>query len=234
MPTDEVLHTWHDISLSPFTHLLMDQIQLVALAFMVIVYILKVRWLLSYPAASERTAPRGDRDKAIRYAYLTLGMPWTMESTSRQWPRYLEFVLFHIGAAVCITVTFIMPYAPQWIAHPAVVLVLRVVVVLALASGMIRLIRRLVIPHLRVISSPDDYFSMALLNVWLVAAFFALPQNSEPWLIGFFGTTAFFLFYVPFSKISHYLLWPFIRYYQGKHFGHRGVFPKNAAVQKGV
>ena len=227
MPEVHALHTWHDIPMSSFTHHLMDQIQLVALAFMLIVYIIKVRWLLSFPAGKERTPARGDHDRAIRYAYLQLAMPWSMESTSQQWPRYVEFVLFHIGAAICIGVTFIMPYAPQVLAHPATILVLQVFVVLAFISGMIRLMRRIFVPHLRVISSPDDYFSMILLNVWLVTAFFSLPQNNEVWLIGFFGTTAFFLFYVPFSKISHYLLWPFIRYYQGKHFGHRGVYPKN-------
>jgi hypothetical protein len=44
-------------------------------------------------------------------------------------------------------------------------------------------------------------------------------------LIAFFGLTAFFLVYVPFSKISHYVYWPFIRYYVGKHLGHRGAYP---------
>ena len=82
--------------------------------------------------------------------------------------------------------------------------------------------------------SPDDYFSMILLNIWLVTAFFAVRQTSEPWLIAFFGTTTFFLIYVPFSKISHYLLWPFIRYYQGKHFGHRGVYPKKMVANNGL
>jgi hypothetical protein len=37
--------------------------------------------------------------------------------------------------------------------------------------------------------------------------------------------TAFFLIYVPFSKISHYLYYPFTRYYLGKSLGYRGVFP---------
>ncbi len=41
----------------------------------------------------------------------------------------------------------------------------------------------------------------------------------------FFILTAFFLIYVPFSKISHYLYYPFTRYYLGKTLGHRGVHP---------
>jgi hypothetical protein len=37
--------------------------------------------------------------------------------------------------------------------------------------------------------------------------------------------TAFFLVYVPFSKISHYLYYPFTRFYFGKTMGYRGVYP---------
>jgi nitrate reductase gamma subunit len=224
----------HHLELSPFTHLLMDQVQIVALLFMAVMYTFKVRWLLSYPAGKERTPPRGDHDKAIRYAYMTLAMPWELESTRKQWPRYIEFILFHIGAAICILVTFIMPYWPQILAGSVTMLVLRIVIVFALLSGISRLIRRITQPHMRVISTPDDYFSMILLNFWLVTAFFAVGQNSEAWLIAFFGCTAFFLVYVPFSKISHYLLWPFIRYYQGKHFGHRGVYPKKMVAENGL
>jgi hypothetical protein len=42
----------------------------------------------------------------------------------------------------------------------------------------------------------------------------------------YLATTAFLIAYVPFSKMSHYILWPFSRYYFGKHFGHRGTYPK--------
>ncbi len=224
----------HHLEVSPLTKILMDQVQIVALLFMATMYVLKVRWLLSYPAAKERTPARGDHDKAIRYAYLTLAMPWELESTRRQWPRYLEFVFFHLGAAVCILSTFILPYWPQILAGKGTILVMRIVIALAFLSGISRLIRRIARPHVRVISSPDDYFSMVLLNFWLVTAFFAVGQQSEVWLVAFFSTTTFFLIYVPFSKISHYLLWPFIRYYQGKHFGHRGVYPKKMVADNGL
>ena len=53
----------------------------------------------------------------------------------------------------------------------------------------------------------------------------AVQQTSELWLVTYFSLATFFLFYVPFSKISHYVYWFFVRYYIGKHLGHRGVFP---------
>jgi hypothetical protein len=41
----------------------------------------------------------------------------------------------------------------------------------------------------------------------------------------FLLATSFFLVYVPFSKISHYLYYPFTRYWLGKALGHRGSYP---------
>ena len=46
-------------------------------------------------------------------------------------------------------------------------------------------------------------------------------------MLTFFLLTAFFLIYVPFSKISHYLYYPFTRYWLGKTLGHRGSLPVN-------
>jgi hypothetical protein len=49
-------------------------------------------------------------------------------------------------------------------------------------------------------------------------------------MLTFFLLTAFFLIYVPFSKIGHYLYYPITRYYLGRSLGYRGVFP----IQRGV
>ena len=88
---------------------------------------------------------------------------------------------------------------------------------------------------MRAISSPDDYFSLALLTVWLFSAVCAAPYGAVAasdltargeWLrLAFFLMTAFFLVYVPFSKISHYLYYPFTRYYFGKTMARRGSAP---------
>jgi cytochrome d ubiquinol oxidase subunit I len=57
------------------------------------------------------------------------------------------------------------------------------------------------------------------------SVFSELTGNVLGPLLGYEVLTAFFLVYVPFSKISHYLYYPFTRYYFGKSMGHRGVFP---------
>jgi hypothetical protein len=43
--------------------------------------------------------------------------------------------------------------------------------------------------------------------------------------IAYLYLTSFFLLYVPFSKISHYLYYPFTRWWIGRALGHRGSFP---------
>jgi nitrate reductase gamma subunit len=213
------------IELSPLTRALMDQVQLVALAFMAVVYVLKVRWLLRFRAPAERTPARGSEARGVRYAMATLAMPWELPSTRVHWLRWVEFAVFHVGVAAAIGLTFVMPYWPRLVGLPAVAIAFQLVFAAAAIAALSRLSRRMSRPELRLITTPDDVFSLVLLVAWLVAGILAAPQRSEPSLIAFFGLTAFFLVYVPFSKISHYVYWPFIRYYIGRHLGHRGAYP---------
>jgi nitrate reductase gamma subunit len=129
--------------------------------------------------------------------------------------------------------SFLIPYAPGTIASPPAVIALRVIFAAAVLIGLARLFRRVRDPYVRTISTPDDYFSLTLLIVWLAFSFLAAPNQPQPsdWpLLAYFFLTAFFLAYVPFSKISHYLYYPFARWYLGKTLGYRGVYP----LQKGV
>jgi len=203
-----------------------------ALAFMVAAYAFKIRWILKHTPGKEMTPPRGDHGKAIRYAYMTLAMPWELESLKKHPVRYAEFVLFHLGVAAGIGAAFVMDIWPALISQALVMKAAQAFLGLALLAGVSRMIRRMASPAMRAISSPDDYFANVTLNVWLLSAIFAVGQYSEACIFAFYAITSFFLVYVPFSKISHYIYWPFVRYYVGKHFGHRGVYPKKAAVSE--
>lgn len=149
-----------------------------------------------------------------------------MESTRRHWFRWTEFAVFHIAMATGIGVAFTMPWAHNSMLSSFAIYTQQVIFGLAALIGLSRLFRRFANPAMRTISSPDDFFCLALLTAWMIAGVFNAPQRSEFWLLAYFGLATFFLFYVPFSKISHYICWPFLRYYMGKHFGHRGVYPK--------
>jgi nitrate reductase gamma subunit len=215
---------WHE--LKPFTHLLVHSLHYIALAFMVVAYTIKIRSYLKKVAAKEGTPARGDHGQAIRYAFFLLGRPGEMESTRRHWFRYLEFVVFHVAMAIGIGVAFTMPWAHASMQNSFVIYGQQLFFGVAALIGISRLSRRLINPAMRAISTPDDYFCLILLTLWMVSGVVNAPQTSEFWLMAYFTLATFFLFYVPFSKISHYVCWPFMRYYMGKHFGHRGVYPK--------
>ena len=149
-----------------------------------------------------------------------------MESSSKHWFRWLEFAAFHVAMGIAIGVAFVMPWGHGFMNNAPTIYALQGIFAMATLIGISRMLRRLFDPAMRAISTPDDYFCVLLLTLWSTSGVMAVPQNSEFWLVAFFGLATFFLFYVPFSKISHYVYWFFTRYYIGKHWGHRGVFPK--------
>jgi hypothetical protein len=218
--------------LSELLHFSEHRLQEVALVFMGVVYVTRLAWLMRFKAGAERQAATGAANtnprRGILYSWAAIAMPWAMESMRTKLALYAQFVVFHLGVATAISLSFVIPYAPGLLARGGVVTAIQVVTGAACAVGLMRAVRRVGNPYMRAISSPDDYFSLALLTVWLFFAALAAPNNAgggEWHLVSFFILTAFFLVYVPFSKISHYLYYPFTRYYIGKSMGHRGVYP---------
>ena len=205
----------------------------IALGIMALVYTIRLFWILKFNATQERQARTGridtSRAKGIAYSLANIFMPWGMESTRTKPFFYLQFGIFHMGVVAAISLSGIIAHAPWLLTDfPIMVLVMQVVCGAACAVGVLRIIRRFSNPVMRLISTPDDYFAVMLLTVWFGVATLAAPNdisNGEGIQLTYFFLTSFFLLYVPFSKISHYLYYPFTRYYLGKTLGHRGVFP---------
>jgi nitrate reductase gamma subunit len=218
--------------MSELLHFSEHTLQEVALGFMALVYITRVTWFLRFKAGKERQGPTeggsATPTKSILYSWANIAMPWAMESTRTKPFFYVQFVVFHLGVVAAIGLSFLIPYAPGLLENASLVLALRVIIGAAFLVGLARIVRRVSNIYMRAISSPDDYFSLVLLTVWFFFAFLAVPNNTavgEWHLLTYFILTAFFLVYVPFSKISHYLYYPFTRYYLGKTLGYRGVTP---------
>jgi nitrate reductase gamma subunit len=214
--------------MSHFLRILENEVQIAALAFMATVYAIRLAWLFRFKSSRERTYAAGSERAGIAYSLLNVGMPWTMESTRKKPLFYAQFVVFHIGVVLGITATFIIPYAPRLFEIPAVVRLFQAVLGLACLVGLIRFVRRVRTPALRLISTADDYASLLLMILFFGAGVLAVPntpERGEGPLIAFFALTAFFLVYVPFSKICHYLYYPFTRFFLGRTQGHRGVYP---------
>jgi nitrate reductase gamma subunit len=219
--------------MSPTLHFAEHTLQEVALVFMAIVYTTRVIWLLRFKAGKDRQPKTGlpgtTTRKGILYSWGIIAMPWAMESSRSNLFMWLQFVIFHIGVVAAISLSFVIPYGPGLLAAmPALVTAFQVSIGAACAVGIIRMLRRFGSARMRALSSPDDYFSLMLLTVWFFFAALSAANDAsggETILLAYFVLTAFFLVYVPFSKISHYLYYPFTRYYFGKTMGHRGVYP---------
>lgn len=214
--------------MSQFLRILENEVQIAALLFLGTVYVFRIFWIFRFKPTRERTIPAGNKKAGITYSVMNVAMPWAMESVRKKPAFYVQFVIFHLGVAAAISATFIIPYKPGLFEIRGVVWLFQVTIAAAFIVGLMRLYRRVSNPSVRLISTLDDYFSLILLIFYFAVGFMAVPnryQAAEWPLILFFGLTAFFLVYVPFSKISHYLYYPFARYLLGKTLGHRGVIP---------
>jgi nitrate reductase gamma subunit len=209
-----------------------------ALTIMVLVYAIRLFWLFRFKAGRDRQRP-GERygDTSLYpalYSMANVGMPWVMESTRKNIPFYLSFVVFHIGVAAGIFFAIVGSAYRPFVEIPAVTYVLMVLIGAAFVVAVGRVIRRFARPVLRLISTPDDYFSLMTLTVWFgvgvaAAAYTAGLLKGEGYWVAYLFATSFFLIYVPFSKISHYLYYPFTRYWIGRTLGHRGSMPPAVA-----
>lgn len=217
--------------MSELLHFSEHTLQEVALGFMGCVYLIRIAWLLHFKAGRDRQAETGPpgttQTKGILYSWLNIGMPWAMESTRTKAFLYGQFVVFHLGVVAAIALSFVIPYAPHLLESQATVVAVQTLTGAAFLVGLLRIYRRVSQKIMRAISTPDDYFSLLLLTVWFFFAFLSAPNRpqDETVLLIYFFMTAFFLVYVPFSKISHYLYYPFTRYYFGKTMRYRGVYP---------
>ncbi len=220
--------------MSRFLFILENEVQLAALAFLTVVYLLRLAWLFRFRTAPERTYAAGSAGAGIALSMMNVAMPWAMESTRKDVFFYVQFVVFHIGVVLGIAATFIIPYWPALFTIQPVVILFQVALGAAFLVGLLRLWRRLTRPALRLISTADDLLSLTLMTLFFLAGALAVSnryEQGEGALIAFFALTTFFLIYVPFSKICHYLYYPFTRFYLGRMQGHRGVVAKQRRVE---
>jgi len=202
----------------------------IALAVMMLVYTLRLMWLFKFKGARDRQKPGEQGDTSLRPALYSLGnvaMPWAMESTRKGMGFYFSFIIFHLGVAAGIFAAFISGLYPPFLETAVVAYIFTVIIGAAFLVSVGRIVRRIVRPVLRLISTPDDYFSLFTLTVWFAIGVLAMlylggALEGEGYMVAYLFATSFFLIYVPFSKISHYLYYPFTRFWLGRTLGHRG------------
>lgn len=210
---------------------LQEPVQYICLLAMASMYAIKIYTLMKKPGPPEKAELKGDRFAGAIHSLLNVLRPWGMESTSKNPYFYAEFLVFHIAVVLTIGSTFFIPLFPT-LMTPVVTKVIMLFMGLAFLIGLRRIYRRFTAPEIRIISSPDDYFAIILMTTFFGVGFVTMslwlqgkPETGWMWI--FFLMTTFFLLYVPFSKISHYVLYPFNRVIFGQIFGGRGVLNRN-------
>ena len=194
----------------------------VGTTILVLLYVLRLIVLFRRRLAQDIASnAKGDVWRGTMDAIVTIVAPWKMESTRKHWKRYVEFVVFHLGVFCNIVLSFVIAYAPDMLSVP-VRSVAFVLLAASFVAGGLRLYRRASLAEMRVISSPDDYIAMIMVLLFLFTGLLSL-LGWEPGMVAYFVIAALFLVFEPFSKIRHYIYYPFARYFYGAAFGRRGV-----------
>ncbi len=176
---------------------------------------------------ADRSPLKGSPAHGITYAFTAGMLPWAKESTRLHLIAYLRGIGFHVGIFAALGALLISPF---WSLLPGILTTLLLWVLaagafLGAAGGVMRLAEH----NLRGLSVPDDHFA-----VWLVTLFMALAALAlwnPAFLVPFYLVSALTLVYVPLGKIRHCLYFFFSRFFFGKFFGRRGVFPHPEAIK---
>ncbi len=199
--------------------LVTGMIALLALVFSVGLFASRWVQMQRLPFAADRSAAKDSPGRGVLYAF-TLGMaPWSKESTRIHAVAYMRGIAFHVGIFAGLAALLASPWLDLL---PAGVRILFAVVAgLGAVFGAMGGIMRLVEPHLRAISTPDDHVAVWLVSLFLLAMSMALFSTFfRPFM---FVAAAVMLVYAPLGKIRHCIYFFFGRLFYGLHVGRRGI-----------
>jgi len=213
-----------------FVHFVEYELQVIALAWLGILYALKIFQLSRLPMFREKAPPKGSAGAGVLRSYSNMLIPWSMESSKKHFWRWVEFGAYHVGAGVAILNTFTSPFIPGMMTE-SVRWIFAILIAPAFLLGIAKFVRRIIQPEMRLVSTPDDYFAVVSVELFFFSAIMALILNTPEWRTTYFLITAAFLFYVPFSKISHYIYFFFAAIFTGSRYGYRGVRPEGRQAE---
>ncbi len=192
-----------------------------ALAFSCLAFTWRLRVFNRLASPTDRAAPKGDARAGALYAF-SLGMaPWAKESTRLHWVAYSRGVAFHLGIFLGLGILLASPWITLLPAAARTLLTLGCS--LGALLGLAGLFARFSERNLRALSTPDDYFAVLLVSLFLASC--------SLWLFGlvplplFYLISGLMLIYAPLGKIRHCLYYAYSRLSFGRFAGKRAVFP---------
>ncbi len=198
----------------------------VALVFCLLVFTKKLRVFNQLARPVDLAQPKGNVKNGLIYAY-TLGMaPWSKESTRRHMLSYLRGVAFHIGIFIGLAVLIISPWVQ--ILPAAIRMSLALICLVCAVMGLIGFIARFSDPHLKALSTKDDYFAVLLVSLFIGVT--GLWMLFPTIIVLYYTISAVMLVYAPFGKIRHCIYFAYSRWFYGKFVGSRAVLPHSQQV----
>jgi nitrate reductase gamma subunit len=188
-----------------------------------VIFVVGVAYVLASaqrrPYQAETAPIKGSPAQGVLYAY-TLGMaPWAKESARKHWVAYIRGIIIHVG--IFVAAAFLI--ASPWLAQMALPLRISLAALFGVGAvlGLAGFWIRMADPSLRLLSTPDDYFSLALVTLFLASA--AASAASIELLPAFWAISGVTMAYAPFGKIKHFIYFFYERVFVGLFFGRRGV-----------
>jgi len=165
--------------------------------------------------------PGGDPLRGVVYAFTKGMMPWEKESVAKHPLTFSAGILFHLGIAAAFLLLYAHLLALPLPATATQLLMFSSLVGAILGFGL--LLKRALKPPLRRISSPDDFLSNLLVDLFLLfTTLFHSDLIAAPlWLL----SATLLLLVIPLGKIRHCVFFFYTRTLFGMFFGRRGVFP---------
>jgi hypothetical protein len=200
----------------------LDRLMSVALPIAWVVFAVgmtvRTRRILALPYRPDRAAPRDSARYGAFYALTFAMLPWKKESTRTHWATYTAGMVMHI--AVFLAIVFALARLAG-VGQGVAGMLLRLVGPLGLAAALGLLVKRAVVPHMRAISTPDDFISNALVDFYLLGG--VLTVSDPDWAPLWRLAVVLLLLWVPVGKIYHMVLFFISRLLFGWQFGRRGV-----------
>ncbi len=206
------------------TFLLLTQLLAAAAAvFCIAAFAARLRTFTRLAVPKDRSQPKGNPNAGVAYA-LSLGMmPWAKESTRRHALAYLRGVGFHLTVFLSLALFLASPWLG--LVPGPVRIGLAALCGLGSLLAFLGFLSRFIEKSLKAISTPDDYFAVLLVSLFLAGAAAMLLDLSL--LPLFYLASALLFFYMPLGKIRHCIYFAFSRIFFGRFFGRRAVLPHN-------
>jgi len=205
--------------MSPFTVLKLGVAASVLFCIVVLAVILMRT--LAFGRRPTYAHPRGSSFAGIVYAFGLGMLPWEKESAAKHIWTYAGGIFYHLG--ILMAMLFLAAVLLGISLSATFLQAVRILLVIGLVSGVALLIKRMLKPQMRSLSSGDDYLANSLVDLLLLLALAATFAGTA--LIPFLAVAIITFIYIPFGKLRHCVFFFYSRILFGDFFGRRGVLP---------